>query len=238
MMRLRHVSDNTRATVCALVAVPVSLALEPVVLAADDATARTDSLIAFYLPFWPTFAATYLVWTHVAYRRRGAIGVAEAAEAEHRTRARWWNRVFGSSDGSSLTLAGAVVAVLLTLSIAQVDSYRADPVYVVLGLLTVAASWGVMVYSFALDYLRLDQRLRHEGRSHVDFHLAEDDGPPVFGDYLTFAVLASTMAATISADVPTRAVWRLVRRNVLVAFAFNSVVVAMVVSLLFGGLAG
>ena len=44
--------------------------------------------------------------------------------------------------------------------------------------------------------------------------------------------------SAISADVPTRAVWRLVRRNVLVAFAFNSVVVAMVVSLLFGGLAG
>lgn len=237
-MRLRHVSDNTRATVCGLLAVPVSLAAAPLVLSAGDDGARADPLIAFYLPFWPTFAASYLVWTHRAYTRRGAAGVAEAAEAEHRTRARWWNRVLGSSDGSSLTLAGAVVAVLITLSIAQVATYRSDPVFVVLGLVTVAASWGLMVYSFALDYLRLDQQLRHEGRSHIGFHLGADDGPPVFGDYLTFTVLASTMAATISADVPSREVWRLVRRNVLVAFAFNSVVVAMVVSLLFGGLAG
>ena len=44
------------------------------------------------------------------------------------------------------------------------------------------------------------------------------------------------MAATVSATIRSRKAWTLVRVNVLFAFAFNSVIVAMMVSLLFGGL--
>lgn len=63
-------------------------------------------------------------------------------------------------------------------------------------------------------------------------------GAPRFADYLTLAVLLSTMAATVSARVRSRKAWTLVRINVVFAFAFNSVIVAMMVSLLFGGLVG
>lgn len=203
-----------------------------------DAGGDPDPVIALYLPFWPTFAVVYLVWTHLAHSRRDPAALEEIARLERRSRSRWWNRALGTSDASSLTLAGAVVAVIVTLSIAQVPAYRANVVFLVLGLLTVASSWALMVYSFALDYLRLDADLRGRGQPHIDFQVALSEGGNTFGDYLTFAVLASTMAATISADVRSRAVWRLVRTNVLLAFGFNSVIVAMVVSLLFGGLAG
>lgn len=54
--------------------------------------------------------------------------------------------------------------------------------------------------------------------------------------YLTLAVLLPTMAATVSAKIRSRKAWTLVRVNVIFAFAFNSVIVAMMVSLLFGGL--
>jgi len=56
------------------------------------------------------------------------------------------------------------------------------------------------------------------------------------GDDVTFAVLISTMAATTSADITSRIAWRAVRTNVVIAFVFNSVIIAMMVSLLFGGL--
>jgi uncharacterized membrane protein len=66
----------------------------------------------------------------------------------------------------------------------------------------------------------------------------ELEGEPPFADYLTLAVLMSATAATVSAQIRSREAWSLVRVHVLLAFTFNSVVVAMMVSLLFGGLGG
>ena len=121
---------------------------------------------------------------------------------------------------------------MLTLIVAQSPVYREDWLYIVLGLATVASSWALMVYSFALEYLRLELAAGDD-EPHVVLGV---QGSPQFTDFLTFAVLLSTMAATVSADVRSRKAWTLVRVNVLFAFAFNSVIVAMMVSLLFGGL--
>lgn len=90
-----------------------------------------------------------------------------------------------------------------------------------------------MVYAFALQYLRLDAGRRADGERHL---VVDVEGDPQFGDYLTLAVLLSAMAATVSGHLRSRAAWTLARTHVLLAFAFNSVVVAMMVSLLFGGL--
>jgi len=88
-----------------------------------------------------------------------------------------------------------------------------------------------MVYAFAQAYLYL--ATEPTDVAHLQFAHAEE---PRFGDYVTLAVLVSTMAATVSAQLTSRAAWRLVRVNVVIAFAFNSVIIAMVVSLLFAGL--
>jgi uncharacterized membrane protein len=236
-MARRHLSDNMRTTVTALVALVPAFVGGAFLPDAGREIAPGVSLVGFYLVFWPSFTAIYLASTHVAYSRRGGASLEAAADAEAATRRRWWNRVLGSNDSSSLTLLGAVVAIGLTIAISRLPEYRSEEALVALGLLAVASSWAQMVYAYALDYLRLDTRLRREGRGHIEFHL-EPGVEQQFGDYLTFAVLASTMAATISADVPSRRVWQMVRTNVVVAFGFNSVVVAMVVSLLFGGLTG
>lgn len=91
-----------------------------------------------------------------------------------------------------------------------------------------------MVYSFALTYMRVDAGSPADTDSKMIFH---GEPPTEFADYLTLAVLASTMAATISATIRSRRAWRVIRTNVVLAFVFNSVIIAMMVSLLFGGLA-
>jgi uncharacterized membrane protein len=123
--------------------------------------------------------------------------------------------------------------VVVTVLIAQDPAFRRDWLYVGVGLLCVACSWALMAYAFALQYLRLDSERRTDGTRHVVMEL---EGDPRFTDYLTLAVLLSAMAATVSAQIRSREAWSLVRAHVLLAFMFNSVVVAMMVSLLFGGL--
>ncbi|MGO2050304.1 MAG: DUF1345 domain-containing protein, partial [Microbacterium sp.] len=119
-----------------------------------------------------------------------------------------------------------------TLLIAQSPEYRQSLLHVALGILCVASSWTLMVYAFALEFLRVNAA---DDRVHIDLETGDD---MIFGDYLTLTVLLSTMAATVSAKIRSREAWVLVRSNVLFAFVFNSVIVAMVVSLLLGGLLG
>lgn len=144
-------------------------------------------------------------------------------------------RILGYGGASNWALFGALIAVVLTVVVAQNPAFRGDWVFILLGLLTVASSWALMVYSFALEYLRLAAVREEHGASAIEVKV---DGDPLFTDYLTLVILLSTMSATVSAEIRSRRAWTLVRINILFAFTFNSLIVAMMVSLLFGGLLG
>lgn len=232
----RYLSDTARANWSSLLAALIGIggALAVALGKGDLASMDVPSLsISVYLFSWPSFAAVYLVWTHVAYAAQTPWELGLRAQRESESRRRWWSALLGYGGASSWTLTAALVAVLVTVIIAQDPAYRSDLLYVALGLLCVAASWALMVYSFTLQYLRLEAG--DPQVQHIDVAV---DGHARFSDYLTLAVLVSTMAATVSATIRTRPAWSLVRTNVLFAFTFNSVVVAMVVSLLLGGLVG
>lgn len=228
----RYVSDNARANWSSLVAV-VAGVVAVTVHQGSGASDGASTAVVTYLAFWPVFVVVYLVWTHLTYARRGPRALVASTQREAALSRRWWTRLLGYGGASSWTLAAAVVAVVVTVLIAQDPVYRRDWLYVGLGLLCVACSWALMAYAFALQYLRLDSGRRADGTRHVVMEL---EGDPEFADYLTLAVLLSAMAATVSAQIRSREAWSIVRAHVLLAFTFNSVVVAMMVSLLFGGL--
>lgn len=234
-MANRYVSDTARANWSSLAAGAVGLGAAIVFIFTREGDTEPDtlSLLAlFYLVTWPVFTAMYLSWTHLMYARQGPRSLTAAARRETQSLRKWWSKALGYGGASSWTLTGALAAVMLTIVIAQNEVFRSDWLFIVLGLLTVASSWALMVYSFALEYLRL-VTASDGGPSHIQLSV---EGDPRFTDYLTLAVLLSTMAATVSATITSRKAWTLVRMNVLFAFAFNSVIVAMMVSLLFGGL--
>ena len=88
-----------------------------------------------------------------------------------------------------------------------------------------------MVLAFASAYMHLN--VPDADKRHIRFH---SEPPEDFDDYLTLAVLASTMAAGFSAEIRTKAAWKQVRTNVVVAFGFNSLVLAMIVSVVISAL--
>lgn len=234
-MAVRYVSDLARANWSSLLSGVVGIGAAALFVSSRDARAEPDTatvLIAFYLAAWPAFVAIYLLWTHVVYANRGPRALTTAARGEARSLRRWWVRLFGYGGASNWALIGALVAVALTVVVAQNPAFQGDWTFILLGLLTVASSWALMVYSFALEYLRLAS-VSDEGETPIEM---EVDGDPLFTDYLTLAILLSTMAATVSAKIRSRRAWTLVRVNVLFAFTFNTVIVAMMVSLLFGGI--
>lgn len=193
--------------------------------------------VMVYVVYWLSFTSFYLWWTHRTYTRASAAAIRSVAARDNRARGTLAGRLLSFNSPTDWTTAAAVVSVVITVVIALSPGAREDPVIILLGLATVVSAWATMVYSFAVDYMHVT--LLQEGGTegpetpHIRFSF---DDEPGFSDYLTFSVMVSAMAVAAPAEITSRQMWRKVRSHVLLAFIFNTVIVAMMVSLLFGGL--
>ena len=186
-----------------------------------------------YVVSWPLYTGIYLGWSAIVYSGLNSESLRRTAEIDDRHERRPLSRFAGLSGATSTTLSAAALAVIATVTISQQPDLRAEPVYIALALVTVASSWAQMVFAFTQSYLRLGAP--DDRGTHFAFHVP---GTARFDDYVTLALLVSTMAATVPAEITSRRAWSLVRTNVVIAFVFNSVIIAMMVSFLFGGLLG
>ncbi|QHF21313.1 DUF1345 domain-containing protein [Rathayibacter sp. VKM Ac-2762] len=202
----------------------------------DGAVDTTATLVPVYLLGRPLSTALSVGWSAASYSRLDEQALRSTAEEEARGERRLLSRMLGATGATGTTLPAAVPAavpaIVVTVAIAQRTESRSEPLSIAAAaLLTVASSWVLMVFSFAQACLRLESRSPR--RSQVRFAFEE---APHFSDDATLALLLSTMAATVSAEIRSREGRRLVRANVVIASAFDSVIIAMTVSLLFGGL--
>lgn len=168
----------------------------------------TVPVICFLLVYWPVYVALYLTWS--------------------------W-RVYSSLDSAGLQSTAATVAVLVTIIIALTPGVRGNTAVIILILVTVVASWAMMVHGFALDYMRATLTQAPDETPHLEFRSTRE---PTFSDFVTVAVMVSTMGVGSPAEVNTTAMWRRMRMNTVLAYFFNTVIVAMMVSLVFGGITG
>jgi len=235
MSRALPKSDVFRDTTSMLIAGAMTAGILAILhLATDLVYTEPDRLlITIYVLAWPLYTAVYVGWSSLVYSQLDPAALRQVSVVNDRAERRLLPRFFGGSGATATTISAAMLAVVVTVLIAQRPEFRAEAVYVVGALLTVASSWVLLVFSFAQSYLRLGSSA--DQPAHLTFSFPETAR---FGDYITLAVLVSTMAATVPAEVTSRRAWRLVRANVIIAFVFNSVIIAMMVSLVFGGLLG
>ncbi|WP_291048721.1 DUF1345 domain-containing protein [Herbiconiux sp.] len=234
MIRRKPTTAFFRLWFSSLIATLVTLMVQAVLVFVADVDPEDVPrlVVAAYVVAWPVYTALYVGWSIRVYNRldRDPASLRSMAVADEDGEKRTLARNIAGAGSTSVTISAAAVAVIVTVTIAQQPDFRGDPVYIGLALLTVASSWVLMVFSFAQRYLRLGSIT--EG-AHFRFHFSER---PRFTDYLTLAVLLSVMAATTSAEITSRAGWLSVRTNVIIAFVFNSVIIAMMVALIFGAL--
>ncbi|MGC5616718.1 DUF1345 domain-containing protein [Georgenia sp. Z1491] len=183
--------------------------------------------VPIVLVFWVIFAIVHIVLTHRAFSRMTPIDLRRVAAVQVRSRGRWWRAMVGDVSAESWTVQGALVAAVGVLAIAQTDQFRSSTWMLLLGLASVAGSWALMIYAYATRYMRLDV-----GRRVLEFDLLSE---PRYRDYLTLSVLTSTMQGA-GVRCRTSESWSVMRTHSMLAFAFNTVIVAMTVSLLVGGL--
>lgn len=184
-----------------------------------------DLFVPLFLVFWVLFSAVHVALTHRVFARMTPSELRRAAGAQRQVKRSWWRSLLGDVSAESWTIQGALVAAVGVLAIAQTDQFRGSVWMLLLGLAASAGSWTLMVFQFAIRYLRIDV-----GRAALEFDLL---GEPRFQDYLTLSVLTSTMSGS-GVRCRTSTSWTAMRTHSLLAFAFNTVIVAMTVSLLVG----
>jgi uncharacterized membrane protein len=146
----------------------------------------------------------------------------------------------GSEDpGRTLVYVIVVVASAASLFSALLLSRRADTLApsesraVVVGvcLATVALAWALTHTTFTLRYARLYYREDSEGVGGVEF---PGDHPPSYADFAYFAFTVGMCFQVSDACVTSSQIRRAVLLQALIAFIYNTVVLAFVLNLVFG----
>ncbi|AQQ16276.1 hypothetical protein CGLAU_11725 [Corynebacterium glaucum] len=186
--------------------------------------------LTYYLVLWVLYIGIYVWWTIRMLRPCTIEELRAYARRESRLSEKRWVRWSGSKGAATVSITAAGAALGMAVMVARVPWSRHDPIMLALGTLAAAASWAYLVVVYAASYVELDL-----GGDKRQFHFAHTD-EPLFDDYLTLATTTSTMGSASPAVPITREGWNRFRANKIVAFAFNTLVIAVVVAMVTTGL--
>ena len=129
------------------------------------------------------------------------------------------------AGGSGPTWAVVITIVALsTIVTAAQERDRSTGLVFGLIVVTVITCWVTITFSFALHYARRDIEI-----GGLEF-LGDDE--PVFSDYVYLAISCSATFGTTDTDIMTTAMRRTVSVHGVIAFFLNTVVIAVLLSLI------
>ncbi|NYE72734.1 DUF1345 domain-containing protein [Microlunatus parietis] len=183
-----------------------------------------------YLAFWIGYSVIYLATTLVTFGRADGATLAlwfrESPEGRERRRVLELLLLASGPAGSvSLCIASLVAVVVFAMS----EELHGNLPVVGLTFGVVLCSWLVIAITYAEHYARENSNDRQ-----LVFPGEERDGPPEFSDYIYLAVQVGTTFATSDVAIERRSMRRTVTVHSVVTFAYNTVVVALIVSLFLG----
>lgn len=133
-----------------------------------------------------------------------------------------------SGTGPTIAVQWSIIAIAAVLTFTLWPGLLSQPTTVTLSILVVAASWAVTVIAYAVHYARFDA-----ATGALDF--PGKAAGRLFGDYVYLAVQVQTTFSTSDVSLLDVHGRRLVTGHTLVSFAFNTVIIAMLITVLFIG---
>ncbi|MBM7169655.1 DUF1345 domain-containing protein [Streptomyces sp. G44] len=204
------------------------MAAGAVVLLSDDRVVRMSSadigvlvLFAYLLPYLAITLSAFLTVPPERVR----------AWARREARGTFVQRyVLGTAPGpgGSLFIAASALVVAVLWLPGHLATTFSDLPRTVVALALVVLAWICVVVAFAVTF-QADNLVENERA--LDFPGEE---APVWADHVYFALAAMTTFGTTDVNVTSRAMRRTVAANSVIAFVFNTVTVASLVSALSG----
>lgn len=212
---LRHFRTRPRLLMGIAVGVAVGLLAE----AAAPArwTWTTPLLIGWNAGVWLYLLSTWQMMRRASHERMRKVAAAHA-------------------EGALAVTATAVIAVMVTLAAIGLElagshagGGSAAP-RVVLTIATLFGSWLLLGTLFALAYGSLFYRERHRPGQGLGFPGGARDDPPHYGDFLYFSFTIAATSQTSDVTVVDREIRRWVLAQGVLAFMFNTVLLALAIN--------
>jgi uncharacterized membrane protein len=199
-----------------------------IILVARDGDASSDMAATCLFAFSAAWSIAYLVHTLRLFGRLPADRLRQVLR-DSTPRGRFGSLgAIISGTGPTIAVQWSLIAVAAVLAFTVWPSLLKEPVTVVFSILVVAASWAVTIVAYGVHYARFDAET--EGLDFPDGKAAR-----LFVDYLYLAVQVQTTFSTSDISLKSSAARSLVTGHTLVSFAFNTVIIAMLITVLFLG---
>lgn len=216
----RVLAVRPRLTVAVLVGL---LAGGACALLAPQLKPSTDLILG-----WDALALTFIATMLLSMVRHGPAEIRARAATDDEGRAAILALVVAAS-------AVSVAAVAAELSLARASHGAGQVVHIGLGFGTVFASWLMMQMIFAVHYAHeyYDADPARDGQDSGGL-LFPGGEPPDYWDFLHFSIIIGVASQTADVAFTSKGLRRLGTVHSLVAFAFNTVIVALTINLLAG----
>lgn len=181
------------------------------------------SVVLFYLLAFLIYFVTYQVLTWWVFHRAEPpeLNLWIRSSTPHGRAAKRQQKLAGGS-GPSWAVQAAVLGLAAVLVIAFRADLRQDLAVLCTGTAVVIVSWSMVAVAYAVEYLR--ENSEHPGL------VFPGDSQLAFWDYLYLACQVSTTFSSSDVEITTTRMRRRITGHSVVAFAFNSIIVAMLVS--------
>lgn len=226
--------EGSRSLVSSTIGALIGIGLLVLALSTSD-VAPIGTVFAI-ITVWAVFSAvhTYLTWWTFHGLEGEDLRAAVAFDSErNRRQSRWrgWVDRFllGNGGAASWSVQISGMAMFAVLVLVLTPGLRGYDLLLVAVLVMAAASWTNVAVTYAVHYARVDTAASDDAPLGFPGHQRRS-----FSDYLYFAGAVQTTFATTDVEVRTTAMRRIVTGHGALAFAFNSVIIAILVSLLLG----
>lgn len=214
--------ENPRALLAAGVAIALSYPAMYVVYPLRDYT-RWQWASIVTLSTWVLVWALHSAFTAWAFGRLDGQHLADAVRRDELVRGKPQpERGFYST--ASFTVQIAALALFAVLTLLVVGELRRVPELLALAALLVAVTWVDVMLTYAVHYARMDHRERQ-------IVFPDADAERAFSDYVYLASAVQTTFGVTDMVAASRRMRRTMTGHALLSFVFNTVIIAMVVSL-------
>ncbi|OAV61824.1 hypothetical protein A6F49_07995 [Enteractinococcus helveticum] len=232
-------SDNGRITLVALFSFlmffPLSFPLNTMVTDRFSDMLRPDGIsplfVVIYMGvYWFIYTVFYCAITIWWFSRLASVPFHEKLRTTSRgvhERRKLSTAVIRSDGTMSISLQMSLLALVFTVVVMTVPDFRGEFMMKVIALLVSFSNWVAVVVTQTLAYARV--QAQDIGGAAVRFAGTTD---AVWGDYFSLALGISTMLGPADAQLKGRRVRTTVRWHALVSFAFNSMVIASLATLM------
>lgn len=226
-IRSRLVPEAPRQWTSVAVSILLGVMLGPVAeMVTSGSVVGLPFVAAVYFGVWSVYCLVYSILTWIALRSLsgGELRVA-LTESESKRRRRKRTEMLAATGGPVGAVTFCGFTILAVIAAATVSELRENPLVIGLAVLVVASSWLLIVVVYSVHYARENTQLG-------GLIFADADDEPEFTDYVYLAVQVSTSFTGSDVVVGSRPMRREVTIHSFVAFVFNTVTIALLVSLL------